>query len=69
MPCPDKYKDRKIIQEIERRKELRPSLPETYQEIFEEIDLLSLVQFLATDDIVSIHKTAQGWTVTKYVQL
>lgn len=67
MACPDKNKDKIIIQEIERRKELRPSLPETFQEIYTDTDLISLVLSLDTDKLISIHKTEEGWTVTKYM--
>lgn len=67
MACPDKNKDTKIVEEVARRKAAVPSAPETYQETHLDIDLPSLVQYLDTERLVSIHKTEQGWIVTKYV--
>lgn len=67
MACPDRNKDKKIIQEVERRKTSQPTIRETYNEEYLDIDLSHLVQFLDETDVVAIYKTINGWSVTKYV--
>jgi len=66
MACPDRYRDQRIIAEVERRKAVKqmPVAPKDFQVVEVDGELQNvLLTDIPEQDILKIQKSANGWQV------